>query len=37
VQARLGSAAVRLEYEGFDIKDTGGLKLYSLGFTWTFL
>ena len=37
VQARLGSLAARLEYERFDIKNSAGLTLYSLGITWTFL
>ncbi len=37
VQARFGSLALRAEYETFDIEDTDGLDLISLGFTWTFL
>lgn len=37
VQARLGSLAARLEYERFDIADTDGAELISLGLTWTFL
>ncbi|MCP5328263.1 MAG: porin family protein [Sinobacteraceae bacterium] len=37
VQARLGSLAARLEYERFDIADTDGAELISLGVTWTFL
>jgi hypothetical protein len=40
-QARLGSFAVRAEYERFEIDETDGLigkpQLLSLGFTWTFL
>ena len=37
VQARLGSLAARLEYERFDVADTDGAELISLGLTWTFL
>jgi len=37
VQARLGSLAARLEYEQFDIDNTDGLELVTLGATWTFL
>jgi opacity protein-like surface antigen len=37
VQARLGSLAARLEYERFDVADTDGAELISLGVTWTFL
>ena len=37
IQARLGSLAARLEYERFDIEDTDGAELISLGLTWTFL
>lgn len=37
VQARLGSLAARLEYERFDVADTDGAKLLTLGLTWTFL
>jgi hypothetical protein len=37
VQARLGSLAIRAEYEEFDIDDTDGLELVSVGLTWTFL
>lgn len=37
VQARLGSFAIRGEYEAFDIDDTDGAELFSLGFTYTFL
>ncbi|MCC6170899.1 MAG: porin family protein [Gammaproteobacteria bacterium] len=37
IQARLGSLAARLEYERFDIADTDGAELISLGVTWTFL
>jgi len=37
VQARLGSLAARLEYERFDVADTNGAELISLGLTWTFL
>ena len=37
VQARLGSLAVRGEYESFDIEDTDGVDLFSVSLTWTFL
>jgi len=37
IQARLGSLAARLEYERFDVADTDGAELISLGVTWTFL
>lgn len=37
VQARFGSLAARLEYESFDLADSDGLDLFSLGVTWTFL
>ncbi|MBV6418396.1 MAG: hypothetical protein CMLOHMNK_03240 [Steroidobacteraceae bacterium] len=37
VQAHLGSLGARLEYESFDIANTDGLDLFSLGLTWTFL
>jgi hypothetical protein len=37
VQARFGSFAVRGEYEAFDVEDTDGAELFTLGFTWTFL
>ncbi len=37
VQAHFGSLGARLEYESFDIEDTDGLDLFSLGLTWTFL
>ena len=37
VQARLGSLAARLEYEQFDVDNTDGVELLSLGITWTFL
>lgn len=37
VQARFGSLAARLEYESFDIANSDGLDLFSLGVTWTFL
>jgi hypothetical protein len=36
VQARLGSLAARLEYERFDVSDTDGAELITLGLTWTF-
>jgi hypothetical protein len=36
-QVSFGSLAARLEYENFDIKNTDGLDLYTLGVTWTFL
>jgi hypothetical protein len=36
-QVRLGSLALRAEYETFDIDNSDGLDLFSLGFTWTFL
>jgi len=37
VQVRLGSLAARLEYEQFDVDNTDGVELLSLGATWTFL
>jgi hypothetical protein len=37
VQARLGSLAARLEYERFDVGNTDGAELVTLGLTWTFL
>ena len=37
VQARLGSLALRLEYESFEVENTTGATLYSLGVSWTFL
>jgi OOP family OmpA-OmpF porin len=37
VQVRFGSAAVRAEYEAFDIGDLDDVNMISLGFTWTFL
>src|SRR5262245_32143280 len=36
VQAKLKRLAIRLEYERFDIDDTDGAEIYTLGFTWTF-
>jgi Outer membrane protein beta-barrel domain len=36
-QARLGSLAIRLEYEQFKIKDTDNVAAVTLGVTWTFL
>jgi opacity protein-like surface antigen len=37
VQLKLGSLAARLEYEQFDIDNTDGLELLTLGLTYTFL
>ncbi|MBV6423100.1 MAG: hypothetical protein NAOJABEB_00890 [Steroidobacteraceae bacterium] len=37
VQAHFGSLGARLEYESFDIENTDGVDLFSLGLTWTFL
>jgi opacity protein-like surface antigen len=37
VQVRLGSLGARLEYEQFDVENTDGVELLSLGVTWTFL
>ena len=37
VQARLGSLAVRLEYERFNVANTDRVDFASLGVTWTFL
>jgi hypothetical protein len=37
IQARLGSLAARLEYERFDVSNTDGAELVTLGVTWTFL
>ncbi len=34
-QLRFGSFAARLEYDNFDIKNTDGVDLYTLGVTWT--
>jgi hypothetical protein len=34
---RLGSLAARLEYEQFDVDNTDGVEMLSLGATWTFL
>jgi len=34
-QVKLKRLAVRLEYERFDIDNTDGAELYTLGFTWT--
>lgn len=34
--ARLGSLAARLKHERFDVSDTDGAVLISLGITWTF-
>jgi hypothetical protein len=36
-QVRFGSLAGRLEYDHFDIDNTDGLDMYTLGLTWTFL
>jgi OOP family OmpA-OmpF porin len=36
-QVRFGSLAARLEYEQFDVENTDGVELLSLGLTWTFL
>jgi hypothetical protein len=36
-QVSFGSFGARLEYDNFDIDNTNGLDLYTLGFTWTFL
>lgn len=36
VQAHLGSLALRLEYENFEVSDAEKLDLWSLGFTFTF-
>jgi Outer membrane protein beta-barrel domain len=37
VQVHFGSAAVRAEYEVFEIGDLDDVNMISLGFTWTFL
>lgn len=37
IQARLGSLAVRLEYESFDVGSSARSELVTLGATWTFL
>jgi hypothetical protein len=37
VQVRLGSLGARLEYEQFDVDNTDGVEMLSLGVTWTFL
>jgi hypothetical protein len=36
-QVRFGSAAIRAEYEKFDIDGFDDVNMISLGFTWTFL
>jgi hypothetical protein len=36
-QVRLSNVAVRFEYEGFDIRNTNGARLYSLGAAYYFL
>ena len=36
-QVSFGSLAARLEYDNFDIENTDGVDLYTLGATWTFL
>lgn len=36
-QVRFGSAAIRAEYEKFEIGDLDDVNLISVGFTWTFL
>ncbi len=36
-QLSFGSLSARLEYDNFDIKNTDGVDLYTLGVTWTFL
>lgn len=36
-QLNFGGLSLRLEYEKFDIENTDGLDLYTLGATWTFL
>jgi OOP family OmpA-OmpF porin len=37
VQANWGPFSARFEYDGFQIRNTDGLKMYTLGATWTFL
>jgi OOP family OmpA-OmpF porin len=36
-QVSFGRISARLEYDNFDIENTNGLDLYTLGVTWTFL
>jgi Outer membrane protein beta-barrel domain len=36
-QLRFGSLAARLEYDNFNVRNTDGVDLYTLGLTWTFL
>ena len=36
-QLNFGSLSARLEYDNFDIDNTDGAELYTLGVTWTFL
>jgi len=36
-QFKWGRFAVRTEYDGFDVRNTSGAAVYSVGFTWTFL
>ena len=36
-QLRLANLAVRLEYENFDIRNTNGARVYTLGAAWYFL
>lgn len=37
LQANWGALGARFEYDGFQIKHTDGLSMYSLGAIWTFL
>jgi hypothetical protein len=37
VQVRLGSLGARVEYEQFDVDNTDGVELLTLGVMWTFL
>ena len=36
-QANYGALAARFEYDGFEVKNSSGLSMYSLGLIWTFL
>jgi OmpA-OmpF porin, OOP family len=36
-QANYGALAARFEYDGFEVKNSNGLSMYTLGVIWTFL
>jgi hypothetical protein len=37
LQANFGPFAARFEYDGFDVRHTDGIAMYSVGVIWTFL